>query len=203
MIKKQVVVIHGGDTFETYEKYIAFLKSYEIDSLDYFTHKGWKSGLQQKLGNDFQVIAPEMPNPTNAKYLEWEIWFEKLIPLLSPKVILVGHSMGGIFLAKYLSENDFPKKIAGAFLVSAPYENNNPEESYVDFILPASLEKFEGQSEKIYLYHSTDDDVVLFTELEKYKKKLPSATPRVFENRGHFNQEEFPELVQDILLLGN
>ena len=202
-MKKQVVVIHGGDTFETYEKYLDFLRSFEIDSLDYFTHKNWKSILQEKLGDDFEVIRPQMPNKINAKYLEWRIWFEKLVPLLNPEVILVGHSMGGIFLAKYLSENNFPKKILGTFLVSAPYDAETFEYTLVDFVLPADLKKFEEQGGKIYLYHSTDDDVVPFDNLEKYKKQLPSATARVFEDRGHFNQEDFPELVQDILNIAN
>ncbi|KKR31753.1 MAG: hypothetical protein UT65_C0018G0007 [Parcubacteria group bacterium GW2011_GWF2_39_8b] len=202
-MKKQVVVIHGGDTFETYEKYLDFLCNYEIDSLDYFKHKGWKSILQEKLGDDFEVIRPQMPNKINAKYLEWRIWFEKLVPLLNPEVILVGHSMGGIFLAKYLSENNFPKKILGTFLVSAPYDAETFEYTLVDFVLPADLKKFEEQGGKIYLYHSTDDDVVPFDNLEKYKKQLPSATARVFEDRGHFNQEDFPELVQDILNIAN
>ena len=202
-MKKQVVVIHGGDTFETYEKYLDFLRSFEIDSLDYFTHKSWKSSLQEKLGAEFEVILPRMPNKINAKYLEWRIWFEKLVPLLNPEVILVGHSMGGIFLAKYLSENNFPKKILGTFLVSAPYDAETFEYTLVDFVLPADLKKFEEQGGKIYLYHSTDDDVVPFDNLEKYKKQLPSATARVFEDRGHFNQEDFPELVQDILNIAN
>ncbi len=65
-----------------------------------------------------------MPNKTNAQFEEWKIWFEKFIPFLNDGVILVGHSLGGVFLAKYLSENKFPKKIGGVFLVSAVYEKN-------------------------------------------------------------------------------
>ena len=29
--KKQVVVIHGGDIFKTYDEYLDFLRNYEID----------------------------------------------------------------------------------------------------------------------------------------------------------------------------
>src|SRR3990167_84565 len=155
-MKKQVVVIHGGDTFETYEKYLDFLCNYEIDSLDYFKHKGWKSILQEKLGDDFEVIRPQMPNKINAKYLEWRIWFEKLVPLLNPEVILIGHSLGGIFLAKYLSENNFPKKIRGVFLVGAGSEG--------DFVAPKSFKQLEKQGGKIFLYHSKDDRIVPFSE---------------------------------------
>src|SRR4051812_10882369 len=108
-MKKQVVVIHGGDTFGTYEEYIAFLKDFAIDSLEYFMKMGWKDTLQESLGGAYQVILPKMPNKINAKYVEWKVWFEKLLPLLNNEIILIGHSLGGTFLAKYLSENKLPK----------------------------------------------------------------------------------------------
>lgn len=200
-MKKQIVAVHGGDNFNTYEEYMAFLKSFEIDDLGYFTERGWKSNLQEKLGENFQVILPEMPNPLNARYLEWKIWFDKLVPLLDPEIILVGHSLGGIFLSKYLSENNIQKKVLGTFLVAAPYDTSDADYTLADFILPASLEKFSSQGGKIFLYHSKDDKQVPFVDLEKYKKQLPNATARVFADRGHFNQEDFPEIVSDIVSL--
>ena len=33
-MKKQVVVIHGGETFKTYEDYLAFLKGWRIEPED-------------------------------------------------------------------------------------------------------------------------------------------------------------------------
>src|SRR4026208_1089333 len=102
-MKKQVVVIHGGDAFETHSEYIAFLKEYVVDSLKFFTDTRWKARLQTDLEEEYEVISPKMPNAFNARYEEWKIWFEKLIPLLDNEVILVGHSLGGIFIAKYLS----------------------------------------------------------------------------------------------------
>lgn len=109
-MKNQVIYIHGGDPHESNEDYILYLKNYAIDSLDYFKRKKWSSSLSSNLGDNFEVIAPEMPNKRNAKYYEWKIWFEKLFPFLKDNVILVGSSLGGIFLTKYLSENVFPKK---------------------------------------------------------------------------------------------
>jgi len=78
-MKTQIIVIRGGDTFETYEEYLSFLKDFQID-LDYINKKGWKRSLQEKLGDDFEVISPRMPNSGNAKYLEWKIWIEKFSP---------------------------------------------------------------------------------------------------------------------------
>ncbi|MDP3875285.1 MAG: alpha/beta hydrolase [bacterium] len=200
-MKKQVVVIHGGDTFETYEEYLNFLCGYEIDIERYRSGKDdWKPWLRKKLGNDYEVIRPIMPNKNNAQFGEWKLWFEKLTLFLYQDVILVGHSLGGTFLVKYLSENQFPKKIKAVCLVGAVYDKDDEGYTLVNFTLPASLNL---QTDKIYLYHSKDDPIVPFSALEQYQKALPKAETRIFEDRGHLNQEEFPELVQDILNLDN
>ena len=57
------------------------------------------------------------------------------------------------------------------------------------------------QTEKIDLYHSKDDPVVPFSDLSKYQEALPNAKSRIFDDRKHINQEEFPELLNDILSL--
>lgn len=199
-MKKQVVVIHGGDTFETYEEYLSFLKSFEIEIGD-LKKKSWKSSLQEKLGEEYEVISPQMPNKQNAKYLEWKIWFEKVTPLLNNEVVLVGHSLGGIFLSKYLSENTLPKKILGTFLVAAPFDDKDSEYTLADFKIPEDLSLFEKQGGRITLYHSKEDPVVPFADLDKYSEKLKSARIVAFENKGHFGQPEFSEIVGDILEL--
>ena len=200
-MKKQVVVIHGGDTFETYEEYLNFLRSYKIDIERYKSNKSdWKPWLRQRLGGDYEVILPIMPNKTNAQFDEWKVWFKKLIPFLHDNVILIGHSLGGTFLAKYLSENRFEKKIKAVFLVGAVYDKDDDGYSVVSFSLP---EKLNLQTVNTMIYHSKDDPVVPFSTLGQYKRSLPKAQTRIFEDRGHFNQERFPELAQDIFNLDN
>ncbi|MEK7151420.1 MAG: alpha/beta hydrolase [Patescibacteria group bacterium] len=195
-MKKQIVIIHGGDTFGTYEEYLNFLRNFEIDIERYKTSKDdWKKWLRDELGGDYEVITPVMPNKTNAIYEEWKLWMDKIVPALNDGVILIGHSMGGSFLAKYLSENKFPKKIGGVFLVSAMFDYDDDGNSLHSFSLPDNLDL---QTEHIYLYHSEDDRVVPFKSLENFKNKLPSAVVRIFTDRGHINQETFPELISDI-----
>lgn len=194
-------MIHGGDSFETYEEYLDFLRDYKIDIERYRSGKeDWKPWLRKVLGSDYEVIQPIMPNKNNAQFAEWKLWFEKFFPFLNGEVILIGHSLGGIFLAKYLSENKFPKKIKGVFLVGAVYDNDSEGYPVLSFSLP---EKLNLQTKNTMIYHSVDDLVVPFSALEKYKKALPEAQTRVFKDRGHLNQEEFPELAQDILRLDN
>lgn len=196
-MQQQVLIIHGGDTFATYNDYLTFLQTEEID-LEKSQYKSWKETINDDLGDNYQVITPHMPSKHNAKYLEWKIWFEKYIPYLQDDIILVGHSLGAIFLVKYLSENTFSKKIKAVFLVSVPYDDDASDYSLADFVLPKNLEKFKEQADKIFLYHSKDDPIVDFSDFEKYAKDLPDATQRIFTDKGHFNQEEFQELVEEI-----
>lgn len=198
-MKKQVVVIHGGDTFDTYKEYLKFLKEWEIDFEDYRNGKSdWKKGLAEELGSGFEVIVPNMPNKINAKYLEWKIWFEKFVSHLNSEVILVGHSLGGTFLAKYLSENKFPKKILATFLVAPAYDDENADYSMADFQIPKSLDGLVEQGGKIFIYGSGDDPVVPAEDFEKYAQSLKNAEFRKFSDRGHFNQEKLSELIEDI-----
>lgn len=194
---QQIVFIHGGNTFETHEEYIAYLKAKEVN-LDYLRQKRWKDAVIAELGPDFDVIQLVMPNRSNAQYEEWKLWFEKYIPLLDDNLILIGTSLGGIFLAKYLSENDFPKNIEGLFLVAAPYGGTSAEGSLASFSFDHPVNNLEHKAKRIFLYHSRDDQVVPFSDLAKYKSDLPSADTREFEDRGHFIQDTFPEILEDI-----
>lgn len=195
-MKLNIILIHGGTTFDTYEEYFEYLKSSEL-TLEKINRKDWKDSLYLDLP-DFEVVYPKMPNSKNARYEEWKLWFEKLIPLISDKVILIGHSLGGIFLAKYLSENVFPKTITQLHLVAAPYDTEIIKESLADFALSKTVENIESQVKKIFLYQSKDDFAVAYEDVLKYKRDLPKSELVIFENRGHFLQEDFPELIKNI-----
>lgn len=200
---QQILIVHGGNVHKTYEDYLEYLKNYKVD-LDKVKEGGWKDYLQKALSENYEVIYPQMENYHNAKYSEWKIWFENFFPYLQDGIILLGGSLGGVFLAKYLSENDFPVKIKATFLVAAPFDEKNRNADYTlgDFNLPKSLEKFERQGGKIFLYHSKDDPVVPFAEQEKYAQKLPSAKKVIFRDKGHFNLKEFPEFVEKLKEIG-
>jgi len=196
-MKKQIILIHGGNTFETYREYMSSLKSLKID-LDRYRKVGWKDSLRKELGNRFDILLPKMPNPMNAQYDEWKILFKKIALQLDNNVILIGHSLGGVFLAKYLSENKFPKKILATILIAPPYDEKDIEEPLCDFVILNNLKKLEKQGGKIFIYHSKDDTVVPYVDLGKYQKALPSVIAKIFKDRDHFNQPEFPELVREI-----
>lgn len=193
---KQVVFIHGGTTFYKHKDYLNYLRSKPINISRLTIQKFWPDRLQEDLGDDFQVLAPRMPNGTNANYDEWAIWFGRIAEVINDNVILVGHSLGGIFLAKYLSEHDFPKKIRATLLVAAPYEDETNED-LASFKITGGLEKFAEQGGNIIFYHGTDD-IVPLSELELYKKSIPKADTHVLSAQDHFVREAFPEIIEAI-----
>jgi len=135
-----------------------------------------------------------MRNIKNGKIL-----FEKIINLLDDNLFLIGHSLGGIFLAKYLSENKIDKRIKKTFLIAAPFDNKGmTKEPLHSFLRKGNLKKMEQQAGKIFIYHSKDDFAVPFSHLGKYKKALPKTNFREFKDRNHFLQESIPELIDDI-----
>lgn len=199
-MKQQVLVIHGGTTFSSYKKYIDGMKAltFKLEKLKY--RLDWKDTITADLGEDYEVLAPRFPNGSNAKYKEWSIWFEHIIPILKNNTILVGHSLGGIFLTKYLSQHIIPKKIKAVILVSAPFKKLEFEE-VASFTLPKSLKKLNEQAKKIILIHSKDDEVVPVSHVRQLNRSLKNSSVILFDDRGHFKQEHFPELVQLIRTL--
>lgn len=198
---KQIVFIHGGETFNTYKDYLDALRVWEYEPQPEMA-KRWKDTLSAELGDDWQVFMPSMPSKYNAKYLEWCIWFDKVVPYLEDGAVLVGHSLGGIFLAKYLEEGSMPIRIKGTFLIAAPHDEDALGGSLADFALPERLDRFASQAGNVFLYYSEDDPIVPYSALAAYQAQLPAAVARTFADRGHFLGSEFPELVKDIQALG-
>ena len=121
-MKKQILMVHGADAFSEYDAFLNFLRTYPIeDPLGEAEHKSWKRSLKEELKDEYEVYYPSMPNSQNAKYLEWQIWFERYLEFLRDDVVLLGHSQGGYFLAKYLTENVLPIRVRALYLIAAPF----------------------------------------------------------------------------------
>ena len=199
-MKTQMVFIHGGMAFRNEDDFMTYLKTVPIDDPLAESPKRWKNTLRDALGSDFEVFLPSMPNKQNAKYSEWKIWFERYIGFLRDGVVLAGHSQGGYFLAKYLSENVLPIKVRALYLIAAPMGPDGlGGEDGGDFAPDAALLKDISKNiEDIYVFHSKDDPVVPFAHAEGYREAIPDIHMVTFERKGHFLSEEFPELIQSI-----
>ena len=196
--KTQILFIHGGMTFKNKEDYLDFLRNRKITINEKIKWNG--QYFKEALKDYCKIIKPRMPLQDNATYEEWKIHFERYFEQLDESVILIGVSLGGVFLSKYLSENKFHKKLISVYLVCPPYDNTLIEEDLVGgFDLQSDLSMIEENCKKITLLFSKDDDCVPVEHAEKYKEKLPNSNIVIYESKnGHFNIEEFPEIVEMI-----
>lgn len=191
---KQVFVIQGGNSFNSHDSYIEDLtySPIDYDRLKY-SPRWFTQGLSLSLP-EFDVLTPSMPNRQNAVYDEWKILFEKLIPYFNKDTQIIGHSLGAMFLAKYLQETILAEKVHRLLLVSGGYDDEQEEELGSFKVTGAS--GVQASAEEVHLFHSKDDFVVPFGELAKFQADLPSAVSHIFDDRGHFLQAEFPELYE-------
>ncbi len=201
MEKTQVVAIHGGDTFSSMEEFVENLKNKKVDIDRMRPKKGWRSGLQKELGEDFDVLLPRMPLSDNADYEIWKMWFEKIINVVDDELILVGHSLGAMFLIKYLTENKIDKKIKSLLLASPAYCGIDKKDECCSFNMTKKTSFFEKNMKnikKITFFHSKDDSVVLYENFLKFKEVVTNADFVSFSDKGHFLDEKFPEIVNAI-----
>ena len=201
--KTHVVVIHGGMTFKNRKDYLHYLKTRKISLEKRISWTG--AYLDKKLGRKYEVIRPVMPLKENAKYEDWKIHFERFIPLLRNQSVLIGNSLGGIFLAQYLSENKFPKKIQAVFIICAPFDGTITNEDLDGgFRLGKDLSLLQKNASKLFLMFSKDDDIVPVAHAEKYRSKLPNAKIIIYKSKnGHFKVPKFPEIIKIIRGLRN
>ncbi|MFE0558652.1 alpha/beta hydrolase [Paenibacillus sp. NPDC058910] len=151
--------------------------------------------LKEQLGEVYHVSSPAMPDPD---YALWKAQITNEINALNGEVLLVGHSLGGSVLLKYLSEEDCQLTISGLFLIAAPYWGKDDDWQSEDFRLPDSFATMLPRISSLYLYHSRQDPVVPFAHAQHYVKQLPQAVTRVYEGDDHYFREGLPELVDDI-----
>jgi predicted alpha/beta hydrolase family esterase len=156
--------------------------------------------LRRGLGATYKVTCPTMPVPTKPSYERWKLELEKRLPDGRSPQILVGHSLGGSVLLKYLSEQNRVVRAVGLFIVAAPYWDSTDWE-VEEFVLQKDFSRSFPSTLKIHLYQSRNDEVVPMEHLSHYAKSIPEAKVRTVEDGGHTFKDGLPELVQDIQAL--
>lgn len=204
--KQNVLMVGGGDSYGKREDFLAALKTQPLHDLPGSEpYRSWKQWLIEELGEQYVVFNPKMPNKENAHYDEWKIWFERYVEESEGPLILIGLSLGAMFLAKYLAENDLKREVSGLFLLAGPcgeIDDGAGNDCKSFRFKKSDLPSVAKRAEKIAIMHSKDDPVVPYEHAEMYKESLPNATLHTFETRGHFLVEEFPELLELVRSLG-
>ncbi|MCF7820279.1 MAG: hypothetical protein K9M44_02295 [Candidatus Pacebacteria bacterium] len=87
MRKRQLILIHGGDTFKNRSDYLNFLRNRPI----YLEKQEIWSGdyLEAKLSAYFNILKPKMPCGDNAKYEEWKLYFDRFLEIVDKDLVLI------------------------------------------------------------------------------------------------------------------
>ncbi len=162
--------------------------------------RNWFPWIQEELRlNGIDSDAPEMPKPYDPIYQEWVKVFEQYS--VSNETTLIGHSCGGGFILRYLSEH--PEVTPKRAMLVAPWLDPEPREfstNFFDFEIDSTLTKRID----IHIFMSSNDPVGgALQSFEVVKKALPNATYHTFSDKEHFDtreyEKEFHELLEEIL----
>jgi predicted alpha/beta hydrolase family esterase len=183
------LIIHG-----TCEK-----SEYFSDNYPSLSNSHWIPWLQkQLLINSIFTQTPEMPNAYMPVYQEWKHEFEKYS--VNENTILVGHSCGGGFLVRWLSENQI--KIAKLILV-APWLDPDHEKTpdLFNFEIDKNLALKTSGCHLLYSENDTED---VIESVKKIINQVPDFEIHKFKYHGHFTYAQmlsrrFPELLDVVM----
>ena len=153
--------------------------------------------LRRKLGDAYDVRSPRMPDKGDSVYGAWRSRISRELAAMEGDRFLVGHSFGASVLLKYLTEETPTEPIAGVFLVAMPFWGAEDWE-VEEYELPEDFASKLPKRLPVFLYHGREDEVVPFEHLALYEEKLPAATVREVEGRGHQFNDDLSEVARDI-----
>lgn len=152
--------------------------------------------------HDIHTVAIEPPKPWQPRYDVWKKEFERFD--VDENTVLVGHSCGGGFLVRWLSEHKNVR--VGKVVLVAPWLNpeNNPASDTADFfdfeIDPGIL----GRAQSLTIFNSDDDQETIHKSVNIIREHVPHIGYKEFHGKGHFclgdlGTEAFPELLEFVV----
>jgi uncharacterized protein len=160
----------------------------------------WIPWLQkQLLIHDIAAHTPEIPHAFEPHYPTWKKEFERFE--LTPDTLLIGHSCGGGFLIRWLSEHK--DIIVGKVVLVAPWIDPAREDTtdFFEFEIDPNLLK---RTKSLKIFHSDNDMESIQKTVQILKDKIIDLPVQDFHNYGHFTHNDmktsdFPELLKELL----
>jgi uncharacterized protein len=159
------------------------------------------ANLEEKLGPDYAVRYPAMPNEDDPDYEAWKRLISKELASMGDDAILIGHSIGASVVIKMLA-GDLKHSLAGVFLIATPFWHDHEVWRWKEVELPTDVAALIPTEIPVFLYHGRADETVPFSHLEMYVKAFPRAIVRRLENRNHQLNDDLREVAHDIRSLG-
>ena len=187
---KNAIILHGAPEKENY---------YDANKPSE-SNAHWLPWLQKELIiRDIKADTPEVPYSYEP---QWDIWCREVERFdITPETILIGHSAGGGFWLKYLSEH--PELHVGLVVLVAPWVD--PDKTLKEDFFAGELDRtLVARTDGVALFRSDDDSDNVLQSVDKILAAVDDITVKDFEGYGHFtylNLEgiAFPELLETVL----
>mgnify|MGYP000958141229 FL=1 len=182
----RAIILHGRPDYDEY---------YNIQG-DSPSNSHWLPWLQQQLLiRGILTQTPEMSRPYEPRY---EAWCQEFAHLpVDERTLLVGHSCGGGFLLRWLSEANC--RVGRVVLVAPWLDVEGEAGGFFRFTLDRQIDCKAVHG--IDVLYSTDDYPHLQSSTAKLRRELPQLRYHRFVDHGHFTfsamqTRVFPELVE-------
>ena len=188
-MKKRVFIVHG----------------WEADS-----RSDWFPWLKKELEtHGYEVTVPDMPDTDRPKMDAWIPYLTSLVGIPDENTYLVGHSIGGNTVLRYL-ESLNGIKVGGAVLVAPYFGEVVLEEGEAEKIAkpwlktPIDFEKIKKATDKLTFIFSDNDPWVSIGNKNFFERALK---PKIIieKGKGHLNAEagvtELPSVLEAALSL--
>lgn len=164
--------------------------------------KNWIPWLKKQLSRrKLNCIVPSFPTPYKQDYESWskilKAYFE--IGYITENTIFITHSLGGIFIVKFLLENRIKVK---KIITIAGFNNLKFEDDinlYKSFYLDKDLSDIKNYSSERISFYSNNDPYVCQSAAKKFADNILSEKILI-NGAGHFNEKygyiEFPEVLK-------
>lgn len=186
---KNAIIIHGKPSKENYY-------SDEFPSSSNFAWIPWVQ--KQLIIRDIKTDTPEMPHAYLPDYALWQPELERFD--ITPETTLVGHSMAGGFLLRWLSEH--PEVAPARVILVAPSLDplRQNETGFCEFKIDPTI---TTRTQLIVMTSDNDSDKADLSR-KMITDALPAVDIRMYAGYGHFipdhmGKSTFEELLAVIL----
>lgn len=140
--------------------------------------------LRAALPTGIDIHYPTMPDEDAPDLARWKKAIAAQLTRLTGRIILIGHSLGGSILLRYLADEEVPTSIDALVLLAAPSWDEH-DWDFPDLQLPRGLAQKLEPIPRILLFHGRADEIVPFAHLALHATRLPTASVHPLDGVGH------------------
>jgi predicted alpha/beta hydrolase family esterase len=150
----------------------------------------WFPWLKKELeAKDCSVFVPKFPHPKEHKLDAWLKVLEGYEKKIDGDAVLIGHSLGGLFLLRVLERLKHP--VCAAFFVATsigvkPIKYYDSDFAFSGFSF--DWKEIRKKSRNFFVYHSNDDPYVSLANGKELARQL-NVELTFIPNAGHINAE--------------